>query len=159
MSILIPEAPIVSLCGSPEETEALGTQLAAKLQGGSVIALHGDLGAGKTVIARGIARGLGIQSAVTSPTFTVVQEYLGNVWTLYHIDLYRLSSEDDAIAFGIEDFLADRSAITILEWAERLPTLLPAETVHITLERVRETERRITQQQGRPASSKSSEQQ
>ena len=118
---------------SDSETVALGSEFAAQLRGGDIVALHGNLGAGKTVFARGVARGLGIDEPVTSPTFTVVQEYQGPKLRLYHIDLYRLQDEHDALAFGIEDFLNDPEAVTLLEWAERIAGLLPADhhAVHI----------------------------
>jgi tRNA threonylcarbamoyladenosine biosynthesis protein TsaE len=118
---------------SDHETIDAGRDFAAALRGGDIVALHGNLGAGKTVFARGVARGLGIEEPVTSPTFTVVQEYEGACLRLYHIDLYRLQNEDEAIAFGIEDFLNDPEAVTLLEWAERIAGLLPPEhhCVHI----------------------------
>jgi hypothetical protein len=89
------------------------------------VALHGDLGAGKTVLTRGIARGLGITEPVTSPTFTIVQEYrrADGQW-LYHLDMYRIRSEDDALAFGIEEFLFAPNAVTVVEWPERIAGLL-----------------------------------
>ncbi|MFT5130539.1 MAG: tRNA threonylcarbamoyladenosine biosynthesis protein TsaE [Rhodothermales bacterium] len=119
---------------SDTETVAVGSEFAAGLRGGDIVALHGDLGAGKTVFARGVARGLGIADPVTSPTFTVVQEYEGPELRLYHIDLYRLQGEEDAIAFGIEEFLNDPEAVTLLEWAERIAGLLPKEHLSVQIE-------------------------
>jgi tRNA threonylcarbamoyladenosine biosynthesis protein TsaE len=118
---------------SDSETVDVGREFAASLCGGDIVALHGNLGAGKTVFARGVARGMGITEPVTSPPFTVVQEYEGPALRLYHIDLYRLQGEDDAIAFGIEEFLNDPEAVTLLEWAERIAGLLPGDhkSVHI----------------------------
>ncbi len=132
-------APMSKICSnnpcfshSEEETEALGSALAETLCGGAQIALHGDLGAGKTVFTRGLARGLGIQDPVTSPTFTIVQEYIGDTLRLYHIDLYRLHGVHDALAFGIEDFLEDDSAVIAIEWSERIEELLEAERlIHV----------------------------
>lgn len=128
---------------SPEATEAFGRALAACLRGGEAIALHGDLGAGKTVLARGLARGLGIAEAVRSPTFTIVQEYAGTSLRLYHIDLYRLAGAEAALAFGIEEYLGDRDAVTVVEWAERAPELFAASAWHVYLTHAGPEERRI----------------
>ena len=119
---------------SEDETEAIGRELAATLSGGSCLALHGELGAGKTVFARGLARGLGIEEVVSSPTFTIVQEYLGNKLNLYHIDLYRLNNSQDAINFGLEDFLGDPSAVTVIEWPERIRDLYETNWLHVHLD-------------------------
>lgn len=116
-----------------EMTEALGRSLAGSLRGGDVIALHGDLGAGKTVMARGIARGLGIEEAVTSPTFALVQEYDGTALRFCHIDLYRLDTPDAAIAIGIDEYLNDERSVTAVEWAERLGNLCPKDAIEITI--------------------------
>jgi len=97
------------------------------LRFGEVVALAGDLGAGKTVLSRGVARGLGIAEAVTSPTFTVVQEYrlpAREGKFLFHLDMYRIDGESAALAFGIEDFLFVPEAVTLVEWPERIPGLL-----------------------------------
>ena len=110
---------------SEEMTLALGERLAKLLPGGSVVALVGDLGCGKTVLARGIARGLGIVEAVTSPTFTVAQEYRRpNGEYLYHLDMYRIADENAALAFGIDEFLFQPNAITLVEWPEQIAGLL-----------------------------------
>ena len=110
---------------SEEMTLALGERLAGLLPSGSVVALVGDLGCGKTVLARGIARGLGITEAVTSPTFTVAQEYRRpNGEYLYHLDMYRISDENAALAFGIDEFLFQPNAITLVEWPEQIAALL-----------------------------------
>jgi len=107
-----------------EATLAAGERLAAALRGGSVVALAGDLGAGKTVFARGVARGLGITEPVTSPTFAIVQEYRGRHWRLCHIDLYRLRGAADALSFGLADYLADDQAVVLIEWPDRIAGLL-----------------------------------
>ncbi len=111
-----------------EETRAFGVQLATKLQPGSVVGLSGDLGAGKSVICRGIARGLGIQAPVTSPTFTIIKEYCSpdGVW-LYHVDLYRMESDDEVVTADIEEILFEPSGITVIEWADKLQSLLRPE--------------------------------
>ncbi len=120
---------------SEDETLALGSRLASLLQFGQVVALDGDLGAGKTVFSRGVARGLGITEPVTSPTFTVVQEYrLPDHHLFFHLDMYRIDDEQAALAFGIEDFLFAPDAITLVEWPERIPRLLPEpDTIRISL--------------------------
>jgi len=108
-----------------DQTEALGRRLAAILPPGAVITLYGNLGAGKSVLARGIARGMGITEPVTSPTFAIVQEYRAphDRW-FYHLDLYRIRNDADALAFGIEEYLFNPAAITVIEWPERIPGLL-----------------------------------
>jgi tRNA threonylcarbamoyladenosine biosynthesis protein TsaE len=104
---------------SPFETEALGEQFGRAAQPGWVVALSGDLGAGKTQFVRGMARGLGISSRVHSPTFTLVAEYTGGRLNLFHLDLYRLETAGDILSAGIEDFLQP-DGVAVIEWAERL---------------------------------------
>lgn len=104
--------------GSVEETERIGAELAQRLPAGSVVAFSGDLGAGKTAFVRGMARGLGIRERITSPTFTIVNEYEGGTCPLFHFDLYRLSGEDELFDIGWEDYLA-RGGICAVEWSER----------------------------------------
>lgn len=106
------------LTHSEQETEQLGEQLAKKLKPGTVIAYEGDLGAGKTAFTRGLARGLGITERVTSPTYTIVNEYLGKI-PLFHFDMYRLSSSEELFDIGWEDYL-ERGGILAVEWSERV---------------------------------------
>ena len=127
---------------SPDETMEYGRSLAQELRGGEVIALHGDLGAGKTCLVKGLALGLGISQDITSPTFTLINEYPGGRLPLYHIDLYRLASAQDAVNIGIEDYL-DNPGITVIEWAEKIADLLPATTRHIRIALLDETTRQI----------------
>ena len=108
---------------SAAETEALGERLAKALRGGEVIAYTGDLGAGKTAFTRGLARGLGITGRVTSPTFTIVNEYEGGRLPLFHFDMYRLSSSDELYEIGWEDYLA-RGGVCAVEWSERVEEAL-----------------------------------
>ena len=103
----------------PAETEALGAALAAQLAPGTVIAFTGDLGAGKTAFTRGLARGLGIEEPVTSPTFTIVNEYEGGRLPLFHFDMYRLESSDELFDIGWEDYLC-RGGICAVEWSEKV---------------------------------------
>ena len=104
---------------SPEETEQLGAALARQLRPGTVIAYTGDLGAGKTAFTRGLARGLGYREPVTSPTYTIVNEYLGGRLPLFHFDMYRLSSSDDLWDIGWEDYL-ERGGVCAVEWSENV---------------------------------------
>lgn len=132
---------------SEETTLLLGQKIAKILPGGSVIALVGDLGCGKTVFSRGVARGLGIAEKVTSPTFTVAQEYRvpgSPQKCLYHLDMYRISDENAALAFGIDEFLFQPNAITLVEWPERIAGLLDNHiTRQLHFEHVDENARRI----------------
>ena len=107
---------------SPAETEALGEQLAEQLTPGTVIAFTGDLGAGKTAFTRGLARGLGIDERVTSPTFTIVNEYEGRL-PLFHFDMYRLGSSEELFDIGWEDYLA-RGGVCAVEWSENIDDVL-----------------------------------
>ena len=104
---------------SPAETEAIGAALGKILPAGTVIAYRGDLGAGKTAFTRGLARGLGCTDLVTSPTYTIVNEYLGGRLPLFHFDMYRLASSDDLWDIGWEDYL-DRNGICAVEWSENV---------------------------------------
>ncbi len=114
---------------SPEETEAFARNLAASLKEGDILALTGDLGAGKTHFTRGLANGLNIPAdvAISSPTFSIVQEYSGGRLPLYHFDFYRLESPHDLLDLGWDDYL-DAGAITVIEWADKFPELLPPHT-------------------------------
>lgn len=116
------------LSDTESRTEAIGHAMARHMPNGTVVALHGDLGAGKTVLARGLARGLGILEPVTSPTFTIVQEYARPTggW-LFHLDMYRIATSADALAFGIEEYLFAADAVTVVEWPERIAELLEPE--------------------------------
>jgi tRNA threonylcarbamoyladenosine biosynthesis protein TsaE len=112
------------------ETLDVGDRLGRELQRGDVVALFGDLGAGKTALVKGIARGLGTPQEVTSPTFTIIHEYPGGRLPMFHIDLYRLESAEQALAIGIDDYL-NGAGVTTIEWAEKIEPLLPANAVRI----------------------------
>ncbi len=116
-----------------EETAALGTELAAGLEPGCVIALTGDLGAGKTTLTKAVARGLGVTEVLTSPTFTIVQEYDSGRMPVYHFDVYRVHDEDEMFELGFDDYLHGKG-VCLIEWAELVKDLLPPDTVWIKLE-------------------------
>ena len=127
---------------SPEETEALGQALAELLVAGDIIAYRGDLGAGKTAFTRGLARGLGCREQVTSPTYTIVNEYLSGRLPLFHFDMYRLSSSEDLWGIGWEDYL-DRGGVCAVEWSENVEDALDG-AVLVTVEALGGDRRRIT---------------
>lgn len=127
---------------SPEETEALGEALAGQLGPGSVIAFTGDLGAGKTAFVRGLARGLGIRERVTSPTFTIVNEYEGGKLPLFHFDMYRLGSADELFDIGWEDYLA-RGGVCAVEWSENISAALEDDCLRVDIRRGAEDNQRI----------------
>ena len=120
------------LTRSEAETEALGCRLAERLFPGAVVAYQGDLGMGKTAFTRGLARGLGCRARVTSPTFTIVNEYEGGRLPLFHFDLYRLEGAEDLFDIGWDDYLT-RGGVCAVEWSERAEEALPPETVWVAL--------------------------
>lgn len=119
---------------SERETEELGARLAERLEPGAVIAFTGDLGAGKTAFTRGLARGLGISDRVTSPTFTIVNEYEGGRLPLFHFDMYRLGSSDELFDIGWEDYLV-RGGVCAVEWSENVSDALEEGTVSVEIRR------------------------
>ena len=130
------------ITNSPEETEKIGAALAQVLVPGSVIAYRGDLGAGKTAFTRGLAKGLGCGEMVTSPTYTIVNEYLGGRLPLFHFDMYRLRSSDDLFDIGWDDYL-DRGGVCAVEWSENVDDAME-DAIYITIEKLGENVRRIT---------------
>lgn len=133
---------------TPAETEAVGETLAAALGPGAVVAFTGDLGAGKTAFVRGLARGLGIDERVTSPTFTIVNEYEGGRLPLFHFDMYRLSSSDELFDIGWEDYLA-RGGVCAVEWSENVDDALEGAVIRVDIRRGEsDGERIITVTQG-----------
>ncbi len=124
-----------------EETMDFAASFAAGVPLGAVVALHGELGAGKSVFARGFARGLGVTGPIPSPTFVLMHEYeipptlfaSSKGGTLYHLDLYRIPNEDAALAFGVDELLANPNAIKIIEWPEKIGGLLPPGSIHVYL--------------------------
>ena len=124
------------------ETEEMGRKLAEKLPGGSVVAMYGDLGAGKTAFVRGMAKGMGLSCRVSSPTFTIVNEYLGER-ELIHFDMYRLSSADELFDIGWEDYLS-RGAVCAVEWSENVQDAFFGDEVVVRIEKLNNTDRKIT---------------
>jgi len=131
------------LSHSPEETEHIGERLGRRLRPGTVVAYHGGLGMGKTAFTRGLARGLGCAGRVTSPTFTIVNEYDGAT-PLFHFDMYRLGSSDELFDIGWEDYLT-RGGVCAVEWSERVDDAMPADTLWVDIARgTGESDRIIT---------------
>lgn len=133
---------MTAVTNSVEETQALGERIASGLSDGSVVALYGELGAGKTAFVRGMARGLGLTANVTSPTFTVVNEYLGER-ELYHFDMYRLQSADDLFGIGWDDYL-ERGGVCVLEWSENVEDAFDGTEIKVRIDKLNENSRRIT---------------
>ena len=130
------------ITNSPQETEAVGFALGELLQPGTILAYKGDLGAGKTAFTRGLARGLGCGDLVTSPTYTIVNEYLSGRLPLFHFDMYRLRSSEDLWDIGWEDYL-DRGGVCAVEWSENVEDALEG-AISVTIEKLGEDSRRIT---------------
>lgn len=135
---------------SLSETHRLGVLLGQELEGDEVICLEGELGSGKTSLIQGIGRGQGIGEPITSPTFTLINEYHGRRGTLYHVDLYRLDHAEEMIAAGIDSYFYN-AGICVIEWAEKARDILPQECLYVTLKHVSEEERGIMFQAKGPA--------
>ena len=125
-----------------EDTEAAGAALAARLKPGDVVALTGELGAGKTCFTQGLARGLGVRGHVMSPTFVLIHEYRGRL-PVHHVDAYRTESLTELLDLGLEELFAS-DGVTVVEWADKLTPLLPAHTIHVHIEGVGDEPRDIT---------------
>ena len=131
---------------SPEETEKVGQALGQRLPQGAVLAYRGDLGAGKTAFTRGLARGLGAADRVTSPTYTIVNEYLGGRMPLFHFDMYRLGSSDELFDIGWEDYL-ERGGVCAVEWSENVADAME-DALTVCIEKTGENSRKITVEGG-----------
>lgn len=131
------------LTHSPQETRALGRRLAAHLQVGDVLLLHGDLGAGKSEMTRGIAEGLGVTSPVTSPSFTILNVYEEGCVPLYHFDWYRLESAEELYEMGMDEYLGG-DGVAVVEWPSQCPEAIPETHLAVALIPVGENEREIT---------------
>ena len=127
---------------SEHETESAGAAFAARIPGGTVVAMYGPLGAGKTAFVRGMARGMGLCCRVSSPTFTIVNEYLGER-ELLHFDMYRLSSSDELWDIGWDDYLS-RGAVCAVEWSENVSDAFDGSEISVRIEKLSDSERRIT---------------
>ncbi|MBR1966234.1 MAG: tRNA (adenosine(37)-N6)-threonylcarbamoyltransferase complex ATPase subunit type 1 TsaE [Lentisphaeria bacterium] len=130
---------------SENDTAKLAQELASKLPRGTVIALYGDLGAGKTVFSRAFAKAIGVKETVSSPTYTIIQEYLlDDGGYFYHLDLYRIKNSRDALAFAVDEYLNDGNAYALVEWPERIEDILGADTLIININHLSDTEREIS---------------
>jgi tRNA threonylcarbamoyladenosine biosynthesis protein TsaE len=130
------------ISNSPAETEKFGRQFAKKLSAGSVLALKGELGSGKTQFVKGLAAGVGSAAAVTSPTFTIVHEYSGGRWPIYHFDFFRIEDRQSAMRLGLDEYFFD-DAVSVIEWADRFPDLIPESAHWISFEMKSENGRMI----------------
>jgi tRNA threonylcarbamoyladenosine biosynthesis protein TsaE len=133
---------------SEAETKEIAAKLAEKLKGGEILALHGDLGAGKTTFTKGLAAALGIKRDITSPTFVIMKKYdafLPPIDTLVHVDAYRLSSKEDVEAIGLFEIFEDNNTVTVIEWPENIDdALLEEKTIRIDFEYLNQNERKIS---------------
>ena len=137
---------MVYITNSEEETEALGARVGAALPDGSVVAFYGELGSGKTAFVRGMARGMGIDAMVNSPTFTIVNEYAGPR-SLFHFDMYRLGSAEELFDIGWEDYLA-REGVCAVEWSENVAEAFDGSEIAVIFRKTGETTREITVEGG-----------
>lgn len=132
---------------SPEETQKIGEEFAKNLKSGEIIALYGDLGAGKTTFVQGLAKGLGITKRITSPTFIIVKRYKlqqnPNISFLYHIDLYRIEGQVNVEELGFDEIIQDPHNIIVIEWAEKMENQLPEERINIYFKHLEENKREI----------------
>lgn len=131
------------ISNSPDKTEEFAKKLAASLNGGTVIAFRGGLGMGKTCFTRGLAKGLGFEGEVTSPTFALINEYIGGKYPLYHFDMYRISSWDELYSSGFFDYI-EEGGIIAAEWSENIENALPEDTVYVEIKAIDETTREIS---------------
>ncbi len=135
------------ITNSPKETEAFAESFAKELRGGEVIAFKGSMGMGKTCFTRGLAKGLGFSGQVNSPTFALVNEYIGGRLPLYHFDMYRIESWEDLYSCGFFDY-KEIGGVIAAEWSENIEGALDEDTIFITIERIDENTRKITIDRG-----------
>ena len=124
-------------CNSEFETKSFASKLSKKVKKGSVVALNGDLGSGKTTFTQGFAKGLGVKQHVGSPTFKLVSEYSGSIMKLYHVDCYRLKNIQEFLNLGGENLLLPYDGVTLIEWANIIEGLIPADSIEIKFSRLR----------------------
>ena len=130
------------ISNSPEATEEFAAKLAKTLEGGEVIAFRGDLGMGKTCFTRGLAFGLGFTGEVTSPTFALINEYIGGRLPIYHFDMYRISNWEELFSSGFFDYI-ESGGVVVAEWSENIENALPDNTVYVSMEHISENSRKI----------------
>lgn len=131
------------ICNNLEDTKNLAFEFSKMLVGGEVITLTGDLGAGKTTFTKSLALALGITQPVTSPTFTLMNEYQGTKLKLYHFDMYRIEDPSEILETGINEFFGNRDAVCVIEWAENINSLLPKKLQNIKIIKLGETSRKF----------------
>jgi tRNA threonylcarbamoyladenosine biosynthesis protein TsaE len=143
VSPVLDEHTVDFVSHSADQTVRLGRRLGRLFEGGEVVCLTGELGAGKTCLVQGVGAGLGVKDRITSPTFTLVNEYRGGRLVLHHVDLYRILDAGSALAFGLDEYLYD-DGVCAIEWAERVRDVWPEEYLLITLRHIDETKRGVT---------------
>jgi len=137
----------VLVSNSPAETRRIAQNLASTLRGGETIAFYGDLGQGKTCFVTGLAEGLGFTGEVSSPTFAIINEYIGGRLNLYHFDMYRINGWDDLYSTGYFDYM-ESGGVLAIEWSENIESALPENTIRITIKRLNDTSRQISIDRG-----------
>lgn len=137
-------ANVYRVTNNPQETQAIASEIAREIKEGGVVALYGELGAGKTTFAQGLARELGVKERIISPTFLIVRIHdLNNGKNFYHIDLYRLESEDELESIGISEILSNPGNVVVIEWAERARGILPKKRIDVQMRNRGELKREI----------------
>lgn len=129
------------ICENLDDTKKLATSFAKILNGGEVITLTGDLGAGKTTFTQSLAKAIGVREPVTSPTFTLMNQYNGKKLKLYHFDMYRIENIDEILEVGLTEFFGNKDAVCIIEWAENIQKLLPKNLIKIKINKLGELKR------------------
>ena len=137
----------VFISHSPTDTKNFAMQLADTLRGGEVIAFYGDLGQGKTCFVTGLAKGLGFTGEVSSPTFAIINEYLGGRLNLYHFDMYRVNGWEDLYSTGYFEYM-ESGGVLAVEWSENIENALPDDAIRVTIKRLDESKREITIDRG-----------
>ena len=131
------------ICKNLNDTKQLAFDFVNLLHGGEVITLAGDLGAGKTTFTQSLALAMGINQPVTSPTFTLMNQYQGKPLKLYHFDMYRIDDIDEILETGLTEYFGNSDAVCVIEWAENIQSLLPKQYIKISIEKLGETERKF----------------
>ena len=129
---------------SEKETQNIAYNLAKNFSGGEVLLLNGDLGAGKTAFSKGIAKAMGVEDIVTSPTFTILNEHYGNKLNFYHFDFYRLEDESELKELGFDELIGNKNGICAIEWYEKVPSILPRNAIKIDIKKIDDNTRKIT---------------